>query len=653
MSEIGEKTQLIALLIASYALVMSVASVITERRELFLSARNALLVVFGLLSISLASLTYAFLTNDFSLAYVAENSSRSLELFYKFSAVWAGQSGSLLFWVWLLTLFTVILLYQNRRRNLDYLPYVVSVIALICIFFLALLNLITSPFGRIPFSPPDGLGLNPLLHNPGMVFHPLTLLIGYVGFTIPFSFAIVSLITGVVDDTWIRTTRRWTIFSWFFLGLGLLLGAQWAYVELGWGGYWAWDPVENAGLMPWLLGTAYLHSVIIQERRGMLKIWNLLLIILTFAFTIFGTFLTRSGVIQSVHSFSESSLGPIFITAMTLFLVFSFTLLLSRLERLKSRNVIESLLSRESSFLINNVLFLGLTFAILWGTIFPIISEAVRGVKITVSRPFFDTVSAPIGLALLLLTGICPLISWRKATAKNFRRNFFWPLIFAAVIGSLALPFLPEKNPMVITTIYISVFVLSAILIEVGKALWIRMSGVKRENLLLAGYNLFGSNKRRYGAYVVHIGVVMIFLALVGNAFKVESSVVLQKGQSARIGPYSLEFRGLAALPRKSFESVQADLAVFKEGRMLGSLRPAKRFYPGKEEPTTEVDIRSTPKEDLYTILAGWEGMEKASFKFIVNPLIFWLWVGGFVITFGTIIVMFPERYEKAAAGYR
>jgi len=404
MVEIGSFAIVLALIVSAYSGLSIVFGLRTRRGEMIASSENGIKAIFFCLTLASLAMIYALVTRDFQVAYIAQYTNRSLPLIYTLTAFYAGQEGSLLFWAWLLSLFAAIVVWQNRGKNRDILPYVNLVLICIIFFFLFLMVFVTNPFKRLPTVPPDGQGLNPLLQNPGMIFHPITLFFGYVGFAVPYAFAMAALITGKLGDIWIRTTRRWTLFSWFFLTIGNLLGDQWAYVELGWGGYWAWDPVENASFMPWLVATAYLHSVMIQEKRGMLKVWNIVLITLTFLLTIFGTFITRSGIISSVHTFGQSSLGWLFLAFLGIGVVVSFNLLINRLPQLRSRNELDSYLSRESSFLYNNLIFVGITFATLWGTLFPIISEAVRGVKITVGPPFFNKVNTPIGLALLALT---------------------------------------------------------------------------------------------------------------------------------------------------------------------------------------------------------------------------------------------------------
>ena len=471
MNDIGEFTLLVALATAIYGCVAYIMAARGNRIDLYLSADKTPVIVWGCVVVSSICLWRAFLTNDFSLQYVWAYSNIELDTFYKFASFWGGQKGSLLFWTLLLTTYTVVVHFQNRKKNLRVVPYAMAVLLTIIIFFLFLINFSTNPFERIPLPPEDGRGLNPLLQNYWMVIHPPTLYLGYVGFTIPFAFAVAALISKNLDDGWIRLTRKWTLISWFFLCMGNLFGASWAYVELGWGGYWAWDPVENAAFMPLLVATAFLHSVMIQEKKDMMKVWNMSLVLLTFVMTIFGTFITRSGLIQSVHTFDEATLGYYFLAFLFVILFCCTALIVARLPLLKSDNQLDSFLSRESSFLFNNLLLLGIAFATFWGTIFPIISEAVRGIKITVGPPFYNQVNVPIGLALLALIGIGPVIAWRRATFSNLKKNFFKPLAAAFIAAVAMLPVIPLGSRVenyTYLTFILCVFVLACILIAVS-----------------------------------------------------------------------------------------------------------------------------------------------------------------------------------------
>ncbi len=646
MIDIGFYSIAIALFLAFYSVLSAVLGIRSQRREMLASAEHAAYSVCGFLTLASVAMIVALVTRNFQIEYVARYTNKSLPMIYTLTAFYAGQKGSLLFWGWILSIFTAIVIFQNRKKNRDLLPYVLIVLMTVTSFFVLLMVFITNPFETYNFVPSDGKGLNPMLQNPGMIFHPPALFLGYVGFAVPFAFAIAALMTGRLGDTWIKTTRKWTLFAWFFLTAGNLLGMEWAYVELGWGGYWAWDPVENASFMPWIVGTAYLHSVMIQEKRGMLKVWNIVLILLTFLLTIFGTFITRSGLIASVHSFGESNLGWAFLFFLAVALLFSLGLLLYRLPDLKSRNQLDSLISRESSFLFNNLLFVGIAFTVLWGTLFPIISEAVRGIKITVGAPFYNSVVSPIGLALLLLTGVCPLIGWRKTTLAKLGGKILIPSIMA--VSGFILFYLAGIRPgYTLITLSFCVFVSTTLLLEFFTGTRTRHA-VFDESYPRAFWNLVSKNKRRYGGHIVHFGVVLIFMAFSANAFNSEKQVTLQPGQTAQIQNYTLRYDGLAKFPTANKQKIVATLALFKGQRQLGVLSPEKSLYTGQEQPTTDVAIRTTLKEDLYVILAGYDE-NSATFIILVNPLVIWLWIGGGIMGFGTCIVMLPARRRQRA----
>ncbi|OGC07674.1 hypothetical protein A2V82_13200 [candidate division KSB1 bacterium RBG_16_48_16] len=645
MPTIGYGALLIAFVVAVFTTIAAFLSGRWKSLSLYESTERGSRALFLLASLSIFAMEYLLVGRDFSIKYVASYTSTTLPLFYTISALWAGQSGSLLFWAWLISFFTIIVLRQNRTKNRSQMPYAIGVLSFVAVFFFLLLAFVANPFERLAVPAQEGMGMNPMLINPGMVFHPPTTYLGYVGFTIPFAFALAALMTGRLDGQWITTTRRWTILSWIFLTIGNLFGAYWAYVELGWGGYWAWDPVENAGILPWLTATAFLHSVMIQEKRGMLKIWNMVLIVLTYALTIFGTFITRSGIISSVHSFGVSNLGPMFIAFLVILLLISFYLLVQRRSLLRSSHELDSLISKESTFLYNNLLLTGLAFAIFWGTIFPMISEAVRGVKITVGPPFFNQVAVPIGLALLLLTGMCPLVSWRKATSQNIRRHFIAPLAIATISAVI---FIANgiRSVYTLLSLTLSAFVFCTILIEFIRGTHTR-ARMRSENHLQALWRLVLLNKRRYGGYVIHIGVIMVIVGITGSSvFKQEKIATLVPGESFTIGSYQLTYRNLDSVREKGHGVVAAHLAVDKNGKALGELVPQKHFYQNKEA-TTEVDIFTSLKEDLYVILAGYDQEEKATFKALINPLVSWLWYGGFVMVLGGLLAIGPEKQKK------
>lgn len=632
-------------IIAGYAAWAAFMGGKTRRVELIKSAERSTITLLVLSSILMAVLVTAFVTRDFSVEYVASYSSSTLPLFYTISAVWAGQAGSLLLWAWLLCLFAAIVVFQNRNKNREMIPYVLGVINFTAFFFFGLLVYSTNPFELLARPAIEGSGLNPMLQNPGMVIHPPLLYLGYVGFTVPFAFAIAALMTNRLGAQWIKTTRRWTLFSWIFLLLGILFGAKWAYVELGWGGYWAWDPVENASLLPLLTATAYLHSVIIQEKRGMLKVWNHVLIILTFLLTIFGTFITRSGLISSVHSFGLSNIGPMFLLFLGFVLIVSVSLVLKRWQQLKSKNQMEALLSRESSFLFNNVILVGMAFSILLGTIFPLLSEMVTGDIITVGPPYFNQVNVPIGLALLALTGLCPLLAWRKSSIQRLQRNVIIP-VSIGLLTAISVFVLEIRSFYPVISFAIIGFVLTTLLIEFYRGVAARRKR-SRYNIVVALWDLITYNKRRYGGYIVHLGIVMIFVGITGSsALQKEKSFNLAVNESAQIGDYTLHYSGLVDQSTDHAQITAAEIQVEKEGEIIATMFPARQSYKNYDT-VTEVDIRQTLKEDLYIILTGWDEQKKVSLKAMVNPLVAWIWIGTIIMLLGTVIAAGPERIKR------
>jgi cytochrome c-type biogenesis protein CcmF len=516
MSSIGEFALLFAFVTAIYAVLIALFGVRLGRQEMVRSAEHATYGVFGLVTIAMVALLYALLTHDFHLQYVASVSNRAMSPFYLLAALWGGQEGSMLLWLWILGLYSTLVVWQNRAHNRPLLPYMIPTLMLTALLFLSILVFAENPFQQLAHPPQDGRGLNPLLQHPLMVIHPPNLYLGFVGYAVPFAFAIGALASGRLDNRWIRSVRRWTLVPWLFNTIGVLLGGQWAYVELGWGGYWAWDPVENASLMPWLTATAFLHSVMIQEKKGMLKVWNMSLVILTYALSIFGTFLTRSGVISSVHAFAESSLGAYFLLYLAGALIVAVALLVKRLPQLRSDHRLESVVSRESSFLFNNLFLVGIMFSVLWGTMFPIISEAVRGVKISVAAPFFNQVNVPLGLALLFLSGVCPLIAWRKASLRNLRRNFLYPLTLS-FLSTVSLYIIGVRHIVALLSLSICLFVFGTIIFEFYRGTRARKA-TGGGTVLQAFLSLIRRNRRRYGGYTIHFGVVLIFIGITGSA---------------------------------------------------------------------------------------------------------------------------------------
>ncbi len=652
MVDVGSLSLAVAWVLALYAIGMALAGAHWRKRDFVASAEHAALAVWGLTVIAVAALLHALVTHDFNIEYVAHYSSTTLPLNYTVAALWGGQAGSLLFWLLILTSMSAVVHLQNREKNRELMPYVTVVLMLIAVFFLSMLNFITPPFQRLAFTPAEGRDLNPLLQNYWMTIHPPSLYMGYVGCAIPFAFGMAALISGKLGDVWIRTTRRWTLLAWFFLSLGNLFGAEWAYLVLGWGGYWAWDPVENAAFMPWLTCTAFLHSVMIQEKKNMLKVWNMVLVILTFSLTIFGTFLTRSGVISSVHSFTQSGLGPFFIGFLGIILVLSLGLLIWRLPLLRSENELDSMLSRESAFLLNNLILVGIAFSVFWGTVFPVISEAVRGVKITVGPPFFNKVNAPLGLILLFLTGVGPVIAWRRASARNLQKSFLGPVSLGFVTG-IVLFIEGMRNYYAIVSFSLCAFVLSTIVMEFFRGVRARQA-MMGENPLTALRHLIGKNRRRYGGYIIHIGMVMMFLAITGtSAFKQEKQITLNPGESFEMGRYTLRYDGVEPRETPHLAFLTAKIAVLQNGRQIDMLQPEKRFYKKPEQPTTEVAIRSTLGADLYLVLGSYDEASKmATIQAYINPLVGFLWWGGIVLAFGTGVTIWPARAPARAPAY-
>ncbi len=647
MYQFGYNLLQLVLVIAGFTLLLSVWGYLKRRSSFLDAGRRGARLSFWLITLTIGILLYALLAHDFRVKYVASYTSRSLPAFYIITAIWAGQKGSLLFWTWILSGFSVLMVRQNRHKNEQLVPYALATLMGIQLFFLVLMVFVANPFETLAFTPQDGQGLNPLLQNSGMVMHPPTLYLGYIAFSVPFAFAIAALLTRKLDAQWITTTRKWTIIAWFFLTFGNLFGMKWAYVELGWGGFWAWDPVENASLLPWLTGTAFLHSVMIQERRGMLKVWNMSLITITFLLTILGTFITRSGLISSVHSFGQSGVGPYFLWFLVTSIIFTTWLIISRWSDLRSEHELNSLLSRESSFLLNNVLLLAIAFTVLWGTLFPIISEAVTGEKITVGAPFFNQVGTPIFIALLLLSGICPLIAWRKASASNFRRNFLQPLL-VSVAAAVTFWWMGIRNIYIWMSFTFSAFVLYTVGMEFWKGIQAKLRHGQQSFISALGH-MITSNQRRYGGYVIHVGIVMIFVGITGSVgFKSEQKVALAKGEQTTLKDYTVQLVDFTRREDPEKVSYGARLNIYQKGRLYTSLTPEKSVHrTSQDQPLTEVALHQTFKEDLYIIYSGTDDDGKAVLNIYINPLTAWIWAGGIVLAFGTLIALYPFKKPK------
>jgi cytochrome c-type biogenesis protein CcmF len=647
ISQLGSLILMVSLGVAVYGMAAAVLGPRLGRWEFVASAYRAVLWLFGLVTVAALLLVTALITYDFSIAYVARNTLRGTPLYYRVTALWGSLEGSLLLWEWLLSLFSAAAVFSQRRKLRELMPYTVAVLLTISAFFLFIMVVPANPFRPQFPIPPDGRGLNPLLLTTSMIFHPVFLYLGFVGFTIPFAFAIGALMTGRFGEEWILAARRWTIMAWYFLTVGILIGGWWAYTTLGWGGYWAWDPVENASFMPWLLGTAFLHSVMIQEYRKMLKTWNLSLIIITFAMTMFGTFLTRSGIISSVHAFSNSSLGAYFLMFIGLVLLFSVAALVYRLDDLRGQAELDAMLSRETTFLANNVILVIITFTVFLGTIFPVLAEAVRGVKVSVGAPFFNKVTTPLAYALLLLMGVGPLIAWRRASWDNLKRNFTYPTLAAVVVALMGLFW--TRNPYALISFGVCAFVIGTIVFEFYKGVHARRKLAPGTSVPQALWTLFARNRRRYGGFVVHFGVVVTILGItVSSNFGVEKEVQVSRGEVVHVGDYELRYDGRRAYNEVYRQVVWTDFTVMRHGREITTLAAGKSFHPNEQQPIAQVGIRSTPWEDLYVTLGGVESDgSAATLKVMVKPLVMWIWIGGVIITLGALVTMIPSRAAK------
>ena len=651
MHIIGNVTIYLALILAIYAFLVLVLGIKKQNQRLIDSGKGATLSIFILASISVALMLALLGTGQFQFEFVYQYTSTDLPLIYKLTALWAGNAGSLLLWTFLLTLFSVIILYSKKLKETPMIPYVLVFMMLNIIFFYLIVGFVTKPFTLLDEVPIEGRGLNPMLQDPGMIIHPVLIYLGYVGLTVPFSFAMASLILRNTDSYWIQITRRWTMFAWLFLTLGNVIGGYWAYTELGWGGYWAWDPVENASFMPWLTVTAFLHSVMIQERKKMLKAWNYSLIIISYGLALFGTFLVRSGILTSVHAFAESNLGTYFLIFMATMIFISLYILMNRYQLIqKESGQIEAFISKESSFLINNLILVGGTFAVFWGTIFPLVSEAITGNKVTVGIPFFNTVMSPIMLSLLLLIAICPVISWQRSSAKSLLKDFLIPAVISVVIFVLLFLFgIRDAYPIISFTII-------AFLILTHIAEFIRGTKARQkatnESLIVAFFRMIVRSRRRHGGYIVHIGIAIIAFGIVGSNFDIERLETLAEGESMTIGDYVLTYEKLSQDIEGRKKTVFANIAVEKNGKHVGYIRPERAIFPNWDEPSTEVAVRSTLKEDLYVVLNGWEEDRRATLQVKINPLVKWIWIGSAVVVFGTIFAIWGGRYGQVAPKY-
>jgi cytochrome c-type biogenesis protein CcmF len=670
LSEFGYGILVVTFLLALYSVGVAIYGYFNKSTAQVESARRAMLLTFPLLSVAAGTLIALLVKGDYQVQFVYEVTSSSMPTYLKVTAWWGGQAGSLLFWSWLMSAFASAVTLRKWERDLEFLPWVIVVANMTLAFFLMLNILFENPFARLyqtsdgniaaytfapadstPITPSDGRGLNPLLRHPGMIIHPPMLYLGFVSFVIPFAFAIAALVTGRNDDRWIRLTRRWTLWAWLFLSFGLVLGGRWAYDVLGWGGYWGWDPVEIAAFMPWLTGTAFLHSVMIQEKRGMLKQWNMVLIILTYSLVIFGTFLTRSGVLSSVHAFAQSAIGPSFFIFIGVTFITSIGLLIYRWADLRAEAEMKSMLSREALFLLNNLLFMSVLVVCFWGVIFPLISELFTGQKVTVGPPFYERANAPLFAALMLLMGIAPLSAWGHSTVKTLGRAIWKPTIAALVITALAFVTY-TRNWIALIGFFLVALVILVTLYEFWRGARARQRS-QGENFFTALSRLVGKNRRRYGGYIIHISMMLMAIGILGiEIFQSETQGTIQVNESLNLQNYQLVYKDIARFTGPDGREVtRAVVQVYKDGQPVDELHPRTDYYFDAQQNMTIPGVRSTLADDVYVLLVDWEpaSAQGATFKIYLNPLVNWLWIGSLTFLIGIIVAAWPDKDPELA----
>jgi len=657
---IGQSSVRLLLLAVIVGLIFHVLAIWKRTASFRKWSRFSMLLQFLFAAIASMSLIVLLIRGDYHFPYVAEYTSNGLSLIYRIAAFWGGNAGSLLFWCFILTVYGVVVAYSRHEDSERMLPIVSGIMTVVIGFYTLLVNFSANPFIRTLTAPSNGNGLNPLLQNPGMTVHPVNVYLGYVGFTVPFAYAMAGLILKKTDATWLKVTRRWTLISWLFLGIGIVYGAHWSYEELGWGGYWAWDPVENASLLPWLTGTAFLHSAIVQERKGMLKGWNVTLVTLTFLLTLLGTFLTRSGVLWSIHAFANAPIGSDFLLFLSIMLISSVGLIVYRWNTLKPDKQFEAVVSKETSFMLNNVLFLGSAFAVFWGTIFPIVSEAVTGHRMMVSGPFYNSVNLPLAVCIMLLMGIGPVVAWRRATVKSIVLTIVYPFLIAILLGiafSGVLRFTYHRTSILATlAIIAAIFVLLTVFLEFYRSVQARVQ-MTGQSALKSFFKLLSKNRRRYGGYVVHLAIAAMAVGIAGSgAYHVDLQEPMTVGQTTPlIGDYKLTFAGMGVSGTKGTNadgsrSLYANLIVHEGGKTLGVLRPSATFYTNGQEPSTDVALLSQPLRDLYVVLLGTGQNSEAVFDIHVNPLVQFIWWGGYLFIIGTLVSLWPESWKAATS---
>jgi cytochrome c-type biogenesis protein CcmF len=648
-SDLGAIALILATGFALYTVVASVLGATRNKPALVTSALRSTLVVTCFLLLASAALVVSFLIHDFGVSYVAQHSSRAMPWYFVTAAFYGGQEGSQLYWALMLSVFSAIFVFSSRRAPAALVPYVLATLMGIEAFFLLLLTTTSNPFVRLPHPLADGVGLNPLLMDPGMLVHPPMQLLGYMSFSLPFAFAVAALITGKLNSDWLRSLRRWSLAAWTIETTGLLLGAWWAYHVLGWGGYWGWDPVENVALLPWLTSTAFLHSTMVQERRGMLKVWNLFLVIASFALSIFGTFEVRSGIIGSVHSFSYSSVGPYYLTFLVVVIVFSTGLFIFRLPKLQAEQEFDSVVSREGVFLLNNLLLVGLAFAILWGTLFPLLSQALRGQTMTVAAPFYNQVSGPLFAVLILAMGIGPLLAWRRTSSAALWRNVSVPVVLAALCA-IILPLTGIINVAANIGFSVCTFTAAAIFYELWRGVRVRHG--HGEPYIVALYMLFNRYRQRYGGYLVHLGLVLLAAGIIGSQFfQIQQDALLKAGQEITVSGYRILYLGNIDEKEQDREIVLAQVQIWRDGQLQSYVYPGRTFYRNFDnQPASQISILTFGVTDLYILLDNWEGPSQATLRVFVNPLVPLIWYGGVLMLLGGIICWWPGRKRVSAA---
>ncbi len=664
-AEFGYGILFLSFMVAIYSVCAAISGARNNSAALVESARRGMLLTFPLITISALSLIYLLVNNHFEVSFVYEVTSKSMPTYLKVTAWWGGQAGSLVFWSFLMSAFACAVTLRKWDRDSEFLPWVIVVASITLAFFLGLVVFYENPFARFwliggsvephmfapanaaLFIPNDGRGLNPLLRHPGMIIHPPMLYLGFVSFVIPYAFAMAALITGRTDDRWIRLTRRWALWAWLFLSFGLVLGSRWAYDVLGWGGFWGWDPVEIAAFMPWLTGTAFLHSVMIQEKRGLLKHWNMILIILTYALVIFGTFLTRSGVLSSVHAFAQSAIGPVFFVFIGITFITSIALVIWRWPELRGETEMKSMLSREALFLFNNLMFISILVVCFWGVIFPLISELFTGQKVTVGPPFYERATAPLFSTLLFLMGIAPLSAWGRSTLQTLGRAV-WKSVLAALIVTLIMLAAYTNNIGALTGFFLIAFVLFVTLQEFWRGARARQKA-QAEDFFTGLIRLIQRDRRRYGGYIIHMSMALMAIGILGiEMFQSEAQGTLSQGEQLDISGYAVKYRELASWDNigAGVNYTRAVVDVYENGIYLGQLNPRMDYYFDSQQNMTIPANRSTLRDDLYIILVDWQSAtnSSATFKIYVNPLVNWLWIGSLIFLVGILIAAWPDK---------